>query len=271
LKATRATITQNLIAKKISPVYKIQKVEWWSTCCEPQIIQNPRMSGHAKFYIELTDSDKNTSVYIFDLEVPGGYDGGLTSHYVRNWIIDDIYPENKNTNPQNLEPIIPGWNVYENNEDGYSINYPAEWRVREISAYSDLRIKVINLVSPEVLNIDNLAEERTKNFNSPELDNFFTYNSDMSIFRYDQSTFKLKYGVDKIEALKADELTKDFGKTRIGSREAVDFISIGDSNYYVIMFENKGSYYEIRLNNVSDKNSISETQKQMISSFRFVN
>lgn len=97
LRKTGETITQDLISKKINPTYKIQKVEWWSTCCEPHIIENPRMSGHAKFYVELTDSNKTTSVYIFNLEVPGGYDGGLTSHYVRHWVIDDIYPENNNS------------------------------------------------------------------------------------------------------------------------------------------------------------------------------
>lgn len=90
LKKQRETSTQDLIAKKISPEFKIKNVEWWSTCCEPHILDNSRSAGRAKFYVELTDSNSAKSTYIFDLSVPGGYDGGLTSHYVRNWEIDSV-------------------------------------------------------------------------------------------------------------------------------------------------------------------------------------
>jgi len=90
LKSQRETVTQDLIAKKISTDFRIEKVEWWSTCCEPRIIDNARVAGRAKLYVELTDSGGAKSTYIFDLSVPGGYDGGLTSHYVRDWKIDSV-------------------------------------------------------------------------------------------------------------------------------------------------------------------------------------
>jgi hypothetical protein len=87
LKAQREAITQELITKKISPNFKIKNIEWWSTCCEPHILDNSRAAGRAKLYVEFIDSK---STYIFDLSVPGGYDGGLTGHYVRNWEIDSV-------------------------------------------------------------------------------------------------------------------------------------------------------------------------------------
>ena len=64
---------------------------------------------------------------------------------------------------------------------------------------------------------------------------------------------------------------KKVGETQIDGVSATEIIHQGQEIKYVIMFENKGYYYEIRLNNISNKESISETQKQMISSFRFVN
>lgn len=90
LEDQRETTTRDLIAKKIKPEFEIRNIEWWSTCCEPRIIKNSRVAGHAKFYVDLTDSNNVKSTYIFDVSVPGGYDGGLTSHYVRHWKIDSV-------------------------------------------------------------------------------------------------------------------------------------------------------------------------------------
>jgi hypothetical protein len=90
LKVQRETTTQELIAKKLSSNFKIKNIEWWSTCCEPHVLDNSRAAGRAKLYVELTDSNNAKFTYIFDLSVPGGYNGGLTSHYVRDWQIDSV-------------------------------------------------------------------------------------------------------------------------------------------------------------------------------------
>lgn len=88
-------ITKELIEKKIKSEFVITKIEWWSTCCMPRIINNSRFAGEAKVYVQLTDSDNIKSSYIFNVVVPGGYDGGLTEHSVRHWVLADIYPENE--------------------------------------------------------------------------------------------------------------------------------------------------------------------------------
>ncbi|MDD3191000.1 MAG: hypothetical protein PHI66_04925 [Candidatus Pacebacteria bacterium] len=90
LEIQKKEMTQYLIDKKINSEFKIRKIEWWSTCCGPHAIENSRAAGRAKFYVDLTDSGGSVSSYVFDLSVPGGYDGGLTSHYVRHWNIDSI-------------------------------------------------------------------------------------------------------------------------------------------------------------------------------------
>ncbi len=88
-------VTEEMIEKKIKSDFTITHIEWWSTCCIPSVTENPRIAGKAKIYVQLTDSDNVKSIYIFDVIVPGGYDGGLMGYSVRHWIISDIYPENE--------------------------------------------------------------------------------------------------------------------------------------------------------------------------------
>lgn len=86
-------ITKELIEKKIKPDFTIKNVEWWKTCCEPSVTNNYRIAGRAKVYVQLEDFNNIKSDYIFDVIVPGGYDGGLTGYSARHWIISDVYVE----------------------------------------------------------------------------------------------------------------------------------------------------------------------------------
>ncbi len=86
-------ITKELIEKKIKPDFTIKNIEWWSTCCIPSITENSRIAGRAKVYVRFADSNNVESIYVFDVIVPGGYDGGLTGYSARHWIISDVYFE----------------------------------------------------------------------------------------------------------------------------------------------------------------------------------
>lgn len=86
-------ITEELMEKKIKPDFTIKNVEWWSTCCIPSVTENSRIAGKAKIYAQLADFNNIKSNYVFDVIVPGGYDGGLTGYSSRHWIISDVYVE----------------------------------------------------------------------------------------------------------------------------------------------------------------------------------
>ena len=87
--------TKELIEKRIKSDFTVTNIEWWSTCCVPNIIENSRFAGKAKVYIQLTDSNNIKSTYIFEVIVPRGYSGELAGHSVRHWVISDVYLESK--------------------------------------------------------------------------------------------------------------------------------------------------------------------------------
>ncbi len=197
--------------------------------------------------------------------------------------VDNANNNNQQTNNTNqeLQPIIPGWKVYGNKEYGFRVDYPAEWKVRENKKDSNLNTNVVNLISPDLLNPDDPlildsdkweVYEKIKNFNSPDLDNFFTYNSNISIFYYPKSKLIDKHGVKTIKELAEinDGTVTEISKTRISGIEAMDFMLHGEGISYVTIFENNGYFYEIVLNRTSSKENISDTVKQILSTFQLV-
>ncbi len=91
LKERKEEITSELISDKINSKFNIVNVEWWDTCCVPSITNNPRTAGGARVNVELTDNNGNKYSYIFDVFVPGGYEGAAVGYPVRVWVVRDIY------------------------------------------------------------------------------------------------------------------------------------------------------------------------------------
>ncbi len=187
--------------------------------------------------------------------------------------------DSNNTNSQEPRPLIPGWNVYENKEYGFRIDYPSDWRARGNAKDYYYPSNIINLVSPDLLNpndpliADYDKEEiyyKINNFDDPSLDNFFMNNSDISIFCYSKSGLIDKHGVKTIkELIEAKDGTIDrVGKIQISGIEATEFIWRGEGESYIIIFENNGYVYEIVLNRTSSKENISDAIKQILSTFQ---
>lgn len=183
-------------------------------------------------------------------------------------------------NSQELKPIIPGWNVYENKEYGFRIDYPSDWKARGNAKDYYYPSNVVNLISPDLLNPDDPLiadydkEEiyyKINNFNDPSLDNFFMNNSDISIFYYSKSKLIDVHGVKTIkELIETKDGTVDrVGKIQISGIEATEFIWRGEGESYVIIFENNGYFYEIVLNRVASKD-ISDIEKQILSTFQLI-
>jgi hypothetical protein len=175
--------------------------------------------------------------------------------------------QNNNAN-QELQPIIPGWNVYGNKEHGFRVDYPKEWTAKETGKYTR-EYAAISLVSPETQKDFEENFEQIKDFYAGNFNEYFAYNSDMSIYVY--SSLKNRHGVATIkEWIENNNEISEIGKIEISGIEATEFIQHGESIKYAIIFENNGYFYEITLNRTSSKESISDTIKQILSTFQLL-
>ncbi len=75
--------------------HRILNTEWWTTCCDAGVTQNPRNAGGAVVQVSIGSPTRNEKVYAFYLLVPGGYWGDAAGNPVRTWKIVDIAPEDE--------------------------------------------------------------------------------------------------------------------------------------------------------------------------------
>lgn len=95
LKERREKITNELDQKRINSGFTITRIEWWSTCCMPSVINDSNLANGARVYVQMTDFNNNKLHYIFDVFVSSGYRDPGIENSIRYWTIRDIYPENE--------------------------------------------------------------------------------------------------------------------------------------------------------------------------------
>jgi len=89
-------VISDLLSAKINPEYVILGMEWWGTCCEPAVLNDSRDAGGARIKVQFLDKNELPVVYTFDVftrEQP--YWGAAAGYPPRDWVIRDVYPENK--------------------------------------------------------------------------------------------------------------------------------------------------------------------------------
>ncbi len=95
LKDRREEMTNKLIEAKINSDFTVTKIDWWSTCCTPRIINDSNWANRARVYVQLIDFDNNKFNYVFDVFVSKGHREPGIGDSIRHWTIRDIYPENE--------------------------------------------------------------------------------------------------------------------------------------------------------------------------------
>lgn len=103
LRARRDGVTRDLIIAGIHSDIIILGIEWWRTCCEPNVINNPRNAGGARVHAQLLDRDGAPLLYMFDVftrEQP--YWGEAMGYPPRQWVLRDVYPMSQ-------EPLFWRW------------------------------------------------------------------------------------------------------------------------------------------------------------------
>jgi hypothetical protein len=91
--ARRESVTDELLSYGAGLAYQTLDIEWWRTCCEPGVIDDPANAGFARVRVAVSGEGKPEAVYLFDVLVPDGYWGDAAGNPVRHWVIVDVYPE----------------------------------------------------------------------------------------------------------------------------------------------------------------------------------
>lgn len=101
--ARRQAVTEAISALGSNFSFHVLDVEWWSTCCEPHVIDDPRNAGFARLRVAVGGTPEDEITYVFDVGVTGGpYYGEMMGCPVRHWRIVDAYPEGE-------EPLYWKW------------------------------------------------------------------------------------------------------------------------------------------------------------------
>ena len=92
----RENVVSDLLSAKIAPEYMVLHIEWWSTCCEPGVINDSRSAGGARINVQFLDNNGNPISYIFDVFTREPYWGSAEGYQPRDWVIRDVYPYDQN-------------------------------------------------------------------------------------------------------------------------------------------------------------------------------
>ncbi len=99
--ARRHSVTTELEELGPELSHRVLKIEWWGTCCEPNIISDSRGAGFARLWVEVSGGGEARE-YVFDVFTRFGYGGRPDGYPVRHWQILDVYPVGK-------EPLVWRW------------------------------------------------------------------------------------------------------------------------------------------------------------------
>ena len=101
--ARRQAVMKTISALGSGLSFRVLNVEWWRTCCEPGVIDDPKNAGFTRLRVTVGGSAEDGISYVFDvLAIGGSHWGEMMGCPVRHWEIIDAYPESE-------EPLYWMW------------------------------------------------------------------------------------------------------------------------------------------------------------------
>ncbi len=92
LEARRLDLTRELTAAGAGQQVRIEFIEWWRTCCEPGIINDPRNAGRARIFVSTSDRAGAKHELIFEvLTRDGAYWGDAAGNPRHDWTLREVY------------------------------------------------------------------------------------------------------------------------------------------------------------------------------------
>ncbi len=92
LEARRLDLTRELAAAGAGQQFRIEFIEWWRTCCEPGIINDPRNAGRARIFVSTRDRAGAKHELVFEvLTKDGAYWGDAAGYPRHDWTLREVY------------------------------------------------------------------------------------------------------------------------------------------------------------------------------------
>lgn len=151
------------------------------------------------------------------------------------------------------------WKTYTSTDYGFTIKYPKDWVVSEITA-STTSNPGIALASPTT--VSNRSQ-----WEAPQNDINITYAATVAT---DVMNVLNKLGATTLDEYitKNNELTK-IGSVSLGGTEGKDAIANGMAAYYSIYVVKNDHLYNVFFNTVPSKDKLTDTEKNILSTFQF--
>lgn len=93
LEARRLNLTRELATAGAGQQLRIEFIEWWRTCCEPGIINDPRNAGRARIFVSTSDRAGAMRELVFEvLTKDGAYWGDAAGYPRHDWTLREVYP-----------------------------------------------------------------------------------------------------------------------------------------------------------------------------------
>jgi len=130
LETRRKEITEKLITAKVKN-FKILNLEWWGTCCDADITQDPQNAGGARIKVKIETGNGDEELYVFDVFDKGtAYWGEANGYPLRWWVLRDVYPEGEKPIFWTKRPagiLVDGGFTFIDPPLGYRLELPKTW------------------------------------------------------------------------------------------------------------------------------------------------
>ena len=87
----RQKMTSDLVAAGVTADFTVLGIEWWKTCCWPDLVSDPRVAGMARVRVALRDRAGGQSVYVFDVLTRDEPYWTVDAYPPRAWVLRDVY------------------------------------------------------------------------------------------------------------------------------------------------------------------------------------
>lgn len=91
LEARRTGLTKELADLGVGIKHRILFTEWWSSCCEPRIVDDPAHAGRARIFVSATDKSGREHELVFEVVAEKRISLSGPGHDLGPWVLREVH------------------------------------------------------------------------------------------------------------------------------------------------------------------------------------